>query len=152
MIEWYADNNLIIEFDTVPNVTARVIEPHMSTLEKNSIAKYPFQNNKQIKVSVTDFNEFAKYEFIVPKNYCYDGASIPKAFWRIIGSNTDSRFLIPSMIHDVLCENHHYIDHKRNLSSRIFKGLLLAAGVGKFKAQTMYLAVDNFQRFCGWKG
>ena len=149
---WFTDNNLIIEFDSVPSVSARVIEPDMTTIEKNSIARYPFHNNKQIKITITDIDkkEVNKYEFCVYRNYCYDGASIPKMFWRIIGSNTDSRFLIPSMIHDVLCENHQYINHNRNLSSRIFKGLLLSAGVSKFKAQTMYLAVDNYQRFCGW--
>ena len=54
------------------------------------------------------------------------------------------------MIHDKLCENHDFIGNDRYLSSLIFERLLRVAGVNKLKRRVMFLAVDNFQRFCGW--
>ena len=55
------------------------------------------------------------------------------------------------MVHDWMCVYHNSVGYDRNFSSRVFRALLLSAGVGKVKAQVMYLAVDNFQRFCGWR-
>lgn len=150
MIEWYKDEELCIEFDNVPHVCVRYILPSSTPLEIKSIKKYPFINKTTLKVKITDFLNDKIYEFTIPKGYTYDGATIPKFFHRIIGSKTDNTFLIGALIHDVLCENHSYIDNNRNLSSRIFRALLITGGVGKVKAQIMYLSVDNFQRFCGW--
>ena len=38
------------------------------------------------------------YNFTIPKGYCYDGASVPKFFYRVIGANTDNKFLIAALI------------------------------------------------------
>ena len=54
------------------------------------------------------------------------------------------------MVHDKLCECHFLIDNDRELSSLIFKELLLACGVGRVRANTMHFAVNQFQKFCGW--
>ena len=48
-------------------------------------------------------------------------------------------------------ENKEVIDYDRKLTSKVLKGCLRTAGVSSFKAQIMYLAVDNFQKFCNWK-
>ena len=150
MIEWYKDEELCIEFDDVPHVGIRYMLPSSTDLEAKSIKKYPFINRKQLRVKITDYIKDKVYEFNIKRFYCFDGATIPRFLWRVIGSNTDNAFLIGALIHDVLCENHHYINNDRNLSSRLFRALLITGGVTKTKAQIMYLAVDNFQRFCGW--
>ena len=54
------------------------------------------------------------------------------------------------MIHDKLCENKEFINHDRLLSSKTFRGLLIGSGISKLKANIMFFAVDNFQKFCGW--
>lgn len=74
-------------------------------------------------------------------NYCYDGASIP---FKIGKGNM--KFLIPSLYHDIMCEDKRKIDYQRNLSSLIFRELLIQCGVNKVMAQIMYLAVDNYQK------
>lgn len=150
MIDWACDNNVLISFDKEPYIIVRTIKPNMSALEKKSITKYPFCCKKPLKVMIFDNKKFKQYEFNIKENYCYDGASIPRFFWRLIGSNTSAEFLIPSLVHDVLCENHSYIDNDRELSSKVFRALLIASGVSKFKANIMYQAVDTFQRFCKW--
>ena len=150
MIEWYSNKDLIIEFDCVPSVSMRCITPDMDEDEKEEIKNFPFLNNEDLNVCLTDLKKNKEYYFKIARGFYWDGATIPRVFWRLIGSKTDPSFLIPSMIHDKLCNYHNLVDNDRNFSSRVFKGLLLASGVNKITAQTMYLAVDNFQRFCGW--
>ena len=92
------------------------------------------------------------YNFSIPKGYCYDGASIPRLFWRVIGSNTDNRFLIPALVHDVLCEHHEYVDNDRKFSSNVFNALLEASEVCPMKRFFMKNSVDVFQKlFCKWR-
>lgn len=151
MIDWACDSDVLISFDKEPFVQVRTIRPDMTPFEKRAIAKYPFCCKRPLKVMIWDNKKFKQYIFEIKENYCYDGASIPRIFWRLIGANTSAEFLIPSLIHDVLCENHQYIGNNRELSSKVFRALLIAAGVSNFKANIMYQAVNNFQRFCGWE-
>lgn len=150
MLQWYKDKKIGIFFDREPVVINRYPTPEMTAREKKSIAKFPFANMRKLEVWLIDYKKGKRYAFTIPEKYYWDGASVPRVFWRMIGPKTDPRFLIGSLIHDQLCENRGYIDNDRNFSSRVFKALLLVAGVSKVKAQTMYLAVDNYQRFCGW--
>ena len=91
------------------------------------------------------------YSFIIPKGYCYDGASIPRLFWRLIGPNTDNRFLIPALIHDVLCENHEYVENDRAFSTEVFNVLLKASEVPALKRFWMKNSVGLFQTvMCKW--
>ena len=153
MIDWACNSDCLISFDKEPVVQVRVIKPYMTPLEKRSIQKYPFCCKKPLKVMIFDNKKFKQYEFEVKENYCWDGASIPRFCWRIIGANTAAEFLIPSLIHDVLCENHNYIGFDRALSSKVFRALLITSGVSELKANIMYTAVDTYQRLRGkWKG
>lgn len=150
-IDWACDANVLVAFDREPVVQVRVITPIMTKLERQSVMRYPFVCKKPLKVLIYDHKKFKQYDFIIRENYCWDGASIPRMFWRLIGANTAAEFLIPSLVHDVLCENHGYIDNDRELSSKVFRALLIASGVGEVKANIMYSAVDTFQKFwCDW--
>lgn len=150
MIKWYTDEEIAIEFDKIPMVSVRYPLPSMTKAEKKAISKYPFINKQNLKVKLVDKEYNINYEFTIPKDYCWDGASIPRMFWRLIGSKTDSKFLIPSLIHDVLCENHHYVDNDRYFADKVFERLLFVSGVSAFNRWLMFHSVDNFQKFCGW--
>lgn len=149
-IKWYEDEELDIEFSCIPRVGIRYHLPTLSELEAESVSKYPFINKTELKVALIDKIKEDVYYFIIPKGYCFDGASVPRFFWRIIGSNTDNKFLIASLVHDVLCENHHYINNDREFSSKVFNALLEVADVPPIKRYLMKNSVDLFQRFCGW--
>lgn len=150
MIEWYADKELAIYFSHKPNTRMLEPLPDMTPAEKDLIEIYPFVNVTSLKVTLFDHKKQKKYEFTIPKGMKWDGATIPRCLWCIVGAKTNPKFRIPSLIHDYLCQNKFVIDFDRNYSSKVFKALLLVAGVNKFKAQTMYLAVDLFQRTQGW--
>jgi len=151
MTMWFEDKYLSIDFDSVPLIGIRYILPSMSEEEKKSIKKYPFINKSALGVLLYDKKQNKSYNFTVPKGYCFDGASVPRFFWRVIGSNTDNKFLVPAMIHDYICENHSCVEFDRKLSTRIFNALLQVSGVGSFKRFWMKNSVDFFQKyFCDW--
>lgn len=150
MITWYADEEIGIIFDKMPNVTMRFVTPFATDEEKKEINKKPFINLTELNVILQDKILQENYEFTIPKNYIWDGASIPRLFWRLIGSKTDNRFLVPSMIHDVLCENHDYVDNDRYFSTCVFERLLYVSKVNPVSRWTIKHSVDNFQKFCDW--
>lgn len=152
MIEWYNDKNLAIFFSDTSHVCVRYILPTHTEQEKNSIEKYPFICKTELKVTLFDHNKSQKYEFTIPKGYCYDGASIPRLFWRVIGSNTDNRFLIAALVHDVLCEHHDYVNYDRSFSTNVFNALLKESDVCAVRRFLMKNSVACFQTlFCGWR-
>ena len=148
-ITWYSDDEIAILFDKVPNVTMRYVTPFTTEEEKKEINKKPFINLTELKVILQNKIEQETYEFVIPAGYTWDGASINKLFWRLIGSKTDQRFLIPSLIHDVLCENHDYIDDNRYFSTIVFERLLFVSKVNPFSRWLMKHSVDNYQKICG---
>lgn len=149
MITWYSDDDIEILFDKVPNVTMRYVTPFTTDEEKKAINKKPFINLSELRVILKDKIEQENYEIIIEKDYTWNGANIPRIFWRLIGSMTDNRFLIPSMIHDKLCENHDLIDDNRYLSTIVFERLLYVSKVNPFSRWLMKHSVDNYQKICG---
>lgn len=148
---WYKNKRAEIFFDEPPSVSIRYYMPSMTKEERKSIEKYPFICKKELKVCLKDCKKNKSYEFTIPKGYCYDGASIPDFFKRVIGSNTDNRFLIPALVHDVLCEHHDYINNDRGFSTNVFNALLEANGVNSLKRFFMKNSVACFQTvFCHW--
>lgn len=150
MILWYEDDDMQICFNCRPKIVERFIDPYQTKEEQDSILKKPYKNLKDLDVYIWDENTEQSYTFTIPKGYTYDGASIPRLFWRIVGANTDNRFMISAMVHDFMCENHEVVGNNRYLSTMVFNNLLKVGGVNPFKRWLMKHSVDNFQKFCGW--
>ena len=151
MFEYYSNKKVGIFFSENPHISIRYYIPSMTEEERKSIERYPFINKKNLQVRLVNYKKDKTYNFEIPKGYCYDGASIPRLFWRIIGSNTDNRFLIPALIHDILCENHSFIDNDRKFSTEVFNALLEASEVNAFKRFLMKNSVDCFQKTQKWR-
>lgn len=151
MIEWYSDKELKISFSIMPHVCVKYVTPYSTDEEIKEIKKYPFINKNELDVELEDFKNNKTYSFTIPKDYSYDGASIPRIFWRLIGSNTDNKFLIAALIHDVLCENHNYINHDRAFSTKVFNALLKESKVNPVSRFFMKNSVACYQTlFCEW--
>ncbi len=149
---WYKDDEIEIDFNIIPCTTMLFPLPSMSKQEKKEITDKPFLNKKPLFVTILDKRktEQIEYRFWIEKGFTWDGATINRVFWRLIGSKTSPEFQTPSLLHDYICTHKDCINNDRLLSSKVFRGLLLASGVSKFKADIMFMAVDNFQRFCHW--
>lgn len=150
MIVWCIKPELSIISDIEPKTTVRKPLPCDSQAERESKEKYPYLNKKDVNFSIN----YLGVDFLIdiPKGYCWNGADIPACFWWFIGSKDASQFLNASMVHDRIMERKCLVAYDRQLSSIIFRELLIASGVGKYKAKLMYKAVDFYQKyFCDWK-
>ncbi len=76
--------------------------------------------------------------WIAPKDYVSDGASIPRAFWTVVGGPLDGPYREAAIIHDAYCDSKsepHQDVH------RIFYYANRAVGVSKRKSKILYTAV-----------
>lgn len=128
-------NPCIVVREVLPSDDDKIVK------EKN---KKPFMAIKSAVLKV----KYGTKEYTIANEcgYTYDGASIP---FKIGKGNM--KLLIPSLFHDIMCENKAIVDFNRKLSSLIFKELLLQCKVNRLAADIMYRAVDLYQHFMGWK-
>ena len=147
-------------FDKNPDVRIRVIDDNEPEEIKQAKVKYPFKLDNTVTVTVITSKRL--FKFNIYNGYTWNGADIPKFFYRIIGSRTSNQFLIASMLHDYLLEFKVFIlnevlknqitaNEYRRLTSLIFREKIKAQGTNTIKANIMAWAVDVFQ-MCNRKG
>ena len=148
---WFEDDEIKIGFSEIPDVDNKIINKSAMTAEEIKKAKKkPLYLKNTVTVYLEDEIDDVIYIFTIPKNYDYDGASIPRVIRELIGSKEDIRFKIASLIHDYMCENHEVINHDRYFSTCVFERLLYVSGTCAFIRWLMKHSVDNYQKFCGW--
>lgn len=76
-----------------------------------------------------------------PAGAVVNGASIPQAFWSLIGGPFEGRFRNASVVHDVACEAR---DREWRTVHRMFYEACRCGGVAVAKAKAMYYAVWHF--------
>ena len=79
----------------------------------------------------------------IPVGYRFDGASIPRIAWSIIGAPFSPDYCLAACVHDWYCEHSHETDNyqARVIGDAVFFALLTKAGVSKTRRVLMYLAV-----------
>jgi len=79
--------------------------------------------------------------WLAPKGSTINGASIPQAFWSVIGGPFEGPFRNASVVHDVGCD-----EQKESWEDvhRMFHDACRCGGVSPKKAKLMYWAVYNF--------
>ncbi len=128
-----------------PCIVVREVMPNDDEKTVKDKNKKPFMAMKSAILKVK--YGIKEYTITNKNRYKYDGASIP---FKIGKGNM--KLLIPSLYHDIMCENKAIVDFDRKLSSLIFKELLLQCKVNKLTAEIMYEAVNIYQCFMkGWK-
>lgn len=143
-----------VSFSDIPDVRLRVINSDDSEYLKKNKKKYPFELHNSFNVFVVTTKR--KFSYTVFNGYTWNGADIPRFFWRIIGSRTDNDFLIASLLHDYLLEFKAYIVNEvlqkniskkeyRRLTSLIFRYVIKQQGTNTIKANIMAWCVDVFQ-------
>ena len=77
----------------------------------------------------------------VPAGVLLDGASIPRAFWTLVGGPFEGRYRNASIVHD------HYCDIRTRpwqATHRVFHMAMRCSGVPEAKAAILYYAVRRF--------
>ncbi len=148
---WQNDKYCSVGFSEIPDIGNKEINKNVMTDAEIKRAKEkPLYLKNTIDVLLYDEKKHKRYVFSIPAGYDYDGASIARFFWRLIGSKENIEFKVAALIHDILCENHHYVDNDRYFADKVFERLLEVSDVCAFKRWMMFHSVDNFQKFCGW--
>ena len=140
--------DLKIYCSSEPDPYARVVMPDDSPEEIEDKEDFPFKLGNPIWMEIIYKEKL--YELFFRKGWKWNGANIPEIFWIIFGSNARPKYLLPSMVHDRLCNDKYIIYNNRYLSSLIFKELLLACKSPKSTAFLMFHSVDNYQKFQNW--
>jgi len=87
----------------------------------------------------------AVVEVSIPAGYRWNGASIPRPLWCIIGRPKDPRFALASLVHDWICEEAE-TRPQRVFGDAVFLWLLRDAGVAPWRHYAMFLAVTAYRR------
>ena len=149
--EWQNDDFSKTAFSTVPDIKNKIINKTVMTKEEIKHAKLkPLVLINNVDVYLEDKKKSKQYTFTVHNGYDYDGASIPRFLWRIIGSKENIEFKVAALVHDILCENHNYVDNDRYFADKVFERLLETGDVCAFKRWLMFHSADNYQKFCAW--
>ena len=144
-VKWYEDKELAIFFNHKPNTHMLEPMPSMTQGEKDLIEIYPFINCTSLRVALFDRVKNKVHKFTIPKSFRWDGGTIPRLFWFIIGSPTNPKFRTPSLLHDYMCNNKYCVDFDRAFSTKVFKACLKVAGVGFLRREIMCFFVDLWQ-------
>lgn len=75
--------------------------------------------------------------------FCFDGASIPKWLWSLIGSPRDPDLWAAALFHDAMYHSHYFT---RAEADQALLDLLEQSGVSWLRRHTIYRAVRTF----GW--
>lgn len=136
---------LNLKLNCEPRVAVRIVLPSDDKATIKSKREKQFINKKNCILTVDTGDR--QFTITAYKNYCFDSASIPFG----IGKG-DTRLFVPALFHDIMCDNKQVVDYDRELSTEIFRQLLLICGVAKIKANTMAFFVNQYQKFMrGWK-
>lgn len=85
----------------------------------------------------------------IPEGYSWDGASIPRWAWSLMGHPLEGDLRLPSLIHDWLCE-HSKTPADRMVADAIFFLLLSRAGVPRWRRICLWAAV-RFYALVIWR-
>jgi hypothetical protein len=82
----------------------------------------------------------------IPEGYSWDGASIPRACWSIMGHPLEADLRLASLVHDWHCE-HATDEAERMVGDALFLLLLRQAGLPRWRRLAMWAAVRLYAVF-----
>lgn len=77
----------------------------------------------------------------IPPGFRFDGASIPRCLWSLIGSPFEPDLMQAACVHDWYCEHTAGCYQSRVIGDAVFFYLLTRAGVPRWRRVLMYLGV-----------
>lgn len=103
----------------------------------------PIMTTSRKFATISDISyQIGNGKIVVPANFQFDGASSPRLLWPLFPPITNNE--LPAVIlHDYLYENRI---GSRSYADKLFLRLLVHAGVSRFRAKLMFLAVRVFGR------
>lgn len=121
---------------------------------------------KPVEVNLTPTTSFViegLYLYGGAKQFVFDGVSIPRPLWSIVGTELGGRCRLAGLVHDFLYQHcgktwilhgetrAYFTWFSRRQCDQIFYDLLLRAGMPRFRAWLMYRAVRGIGGRLAWK-
>lgn len=88
------------------------------------------------------------YHIEIKTGFIFDGASIPRIAWRVVGHPWQMPLLVCALPHDVLYASEYFTQAECDW---IFLELMKAVGINWVKRNTIWLAVKSFGGFVWMK-
>ena len=119
----------------------------IQVLKSDKVISTPFvsKNLEQLHedYSITFLVDSIEQKISIKSGYKWDGASIPRYCWSIIGGKYMPRFREASLVHDYMYENGLI---NKEVADRLFLELLDESSVKGIRRKLMYGAVRLFGR------
>ena len=120
-------------------MTNIIYRPHLEDARGNVFTVlYPYRVN------------FGGRNFLIPRGFESDGASVPRLFWRVVFPNSDSHATTAGICHDWIYRTQPE-GWTRKDADRMFLALLIEFGTPAPRALAAYLAVRCFGGIA-WNG
>ena len=113
-------------------------EPKIRIDFRNKKCPYRLMNNVTYSDKDLTFNIY--------RGFNYDGATIPRCLWFLVGSKGDIKLLKPALAHDWLCLRRKKYGVWK--PTKVFYRLLVHYGTGRIKAFIMCFFVLIWQIIC----
>jgi hypothetical protein len=105
------------------------------------VARWEDDGRRMTLVEPFSYFDSRETHWAAPAGSVVDGASIPRAFWSLMGGPFAGEFREASVVHDVACEDR---DRPWRAVHRMFYEACRCGGVDAIQAKTMYYAVFHF--------
>ena len=104
---------------------------------------YWLPDGRKVKLAKSfAFTDRSGNEWHVPKGAIVDGSSIPRIFWRVVGSPFVGKHRNASIPHDYFCKLKEKSGRTHHEVHQMYYEACLSSGVGKFKAKIMHKAIS----------
>jgi hypothetical protein len=125
--------------------------PQMPVIEPVVCEKFTFSGQCYVNKVDYMFDFKGKY-YTINSGFLYDGASIPRIAWSLLGVTPDGVHRAATLIHDYLYANKKIFDHTRKEVDLLFYKHLRESGLGIKKSTRIYLLLKYFGWIAGrWK-
>jgi Protein of unknown function (DUF1353) len=104
-------------------------------------AKWDPNGRDMILLSELRYTDPQGVVWIAPAGARFDGASIPRSLWSVMGGPFEGKYRNASVLHDVAYEEHN---RPWEDCDRMFYNAMRCSGVGAVEAKTMYYALYKF--------
>lgn len=116
--------------------------PHVPRLAVEPYGRDKMRTVDHVDVSISDAPGIT-HLVTIPAGYVFDGASVPRIAWSVIGHPFDPTFALAACVHDWYCDAAVRLkDYQlRVIGDSVFFALLARAGVAEWRRVAMYAAV-----------
>jgi hypothetical protein len=130
-----------VTFQMPPAGAAAAINADWGLFDGDVVARWEDDGREMTLVEDFAYVDPRQVRWAAAAGSVVNGASIPRAFWSLIGGPFEGRFRKASVVHDVAC-----VTRERRWQDvhRMFHDACRCGGVGAAKAATMYYAVYHF--------